>query len=108
MVLGKLDTIQHKAGKLLGKIGDMCPDLNLYNLEHHHTISGLCQIHYMINGVAPSGVYQLLPLFMETARNFCYVGCSCHLQLPISQFKTEHHQKSFLSKLIRFEELHFE
>ena len=96
MVLGKLDTIQHKAGKLLGKIGDMCPDLNLYNLEHHHTISGL------------TGVYQLLPLFMETARNFCYVGCSCHLQLPISQFKTEHHQKSFLSKLIRFEELHFE
>ena len=100
-VLGKLDSIQRKSCKLLGKIGDMCPDLNLYSLEHHRTISGLCQIHRMVSGVAPSSVRQLLPPFMEPARNSCYVDYSHHLQLTISRSKTEHHQKSFLPKFAK-------
>ena len=87
--------------KLLGKIGDTCPDLNLHSLEHRRTISGLCQIHRMVSGVAPSSVRQLLPPFMEPARNSRYVDYSHHLQLTISRSKTEHHQKSFLPKFAR-------
>ena len=63
VALSKLDTIQRKACKIMGKTRDVIPDLNLQSLAHRRKISGLCQVHHMVTSVAPPDVCKLLPSF---------------------------------------------
>ena len=100
--LNKLDCIQHKACKLMGKNQGTFPELNLQSLQHRRNISGLCKIYRMVSGIAPHSVCQLLPTYVLPTRNSRYVAKTHHLQLTISRSKTEHHMNSFVPSFSRF------
>jgi len=93
--LSKLDAIQCRACRVIGKHEDVCPEMNIYRLEHRRNVSGLSQLHRMISGTAPTSVMQLLPPFQEPTRISRHVVQSHHLQLTIKRSRTEHHRKSF-------------
>ena len=77
--LSKLDTIQHRACKLLGVNSSICPELNLYSLSHRRNVSGLCQLHRMVSRIAPEDVCDLLPTFVQPSRYSRRVAQSHHL-----------------------------
>src|SRR6266566_658516 len=91
IALRKMDIIQRKACRLMGNDQDVCLAMNLQSLEHRKKISGLCQLHRMVSGVAPAGVIDLLPSFIQPNRVLRYVLQSHHLQLDIKRSGTVHH-----------------
>jgi len=93
--LKKLDCIQNKALRLIGRKG---PELNIHNLQHRRNVSGLSQFYRMVCGMAPPSVTDLVPNFKAPSRDTRVVSQSHHLQLSLGRSKTEHHRKSFIPK----------
>ena len=101
-VLMKLDTIQRKACRFLGAERDACTKFNIDSLQHRRTVSGLCQIHRMVSGIAPSIVCELLPHYDVKVRNSRLTSNSHHLQLTVKRSRTVSHQNSFISCFSRW------
>ena len=100
-VLRKLDSVQHKAIKILGGNGDEIPSLNIYSLGERRAVAGECQLYRMIHHIAPDPVSELLPSFSNPIRLSRKVSSSHHLQLKISKSRTDHHYASFLPTYAR-------
>ena len=94
--LKKLDIIQSKASRFLGTKRDVCLKFNLDTLEHHCTVSGLCQIYRMVYGVAPSKVPELLRPYDAKNRDSRLTENSHHFQLTINTSRTTSHMRSFI------------
>ena len=97
-VLRKLDTIQRRACKIIGKDSGVIPERNMHSLQHRRDVSALCQMHRMISGIAPENVIGLLPPYVEPNRISRYVVQNHHLQLNVSRSKTEHHRNSLVPR----------
>ena len=98
-VLSKLDSIQRKACRLIGKNDDTFPELNIYSLDLRRNVSGLSQLHRMISGSAPSSLSFILPPFHEPFKISRYVSQNHHFQLNVKRSRTEHHKKSFIPRM---------
>jgi len=99
--LNKLDTIQRKVCHLIGKKQNVIPEYNINSLEQRRNVSGMCQIHRMVTGVAPPTVVELLPPFNQPNRISRYVNQSHHLQFEIKRSKSNHHMQSFMPHMTR-------
>ncbi len=99
--LSKLDAIQKKVCRLLGKKQDCIPEYNINSLQQRRNVSGLCQIHRMVTGVAPSTVIHLLPAFNEPNRISRYVSQSHHYQFQLKRSKSDHHKNSFIPQMTK-------
>ena len=99
--LHKLDNIQRKACRSMGKHCDVIPELNLSSLQHRRDISALCQVHRMISGTAPPSVLELLPKFAVQVKMSQQVTQHHYYQLHIECSKTEHHKNSLIPRYAR-------
>ena len=100
-VLRKLDSVQHKAIKILGGNGDEMPSLNIYSLGERREVAGQCQLYRMIHHIAPDPVSDLLPSFNNPIHFSRKVSNSHHLQLKVLKSRTDHHYTSFLPTYAR-------
>ena len=53
---------------------DVIPEYNINILEQRINVSGMCQIHKMVTGVAPPTIIKLLPSFNQPKRISRYVN----------------------------------
>ena len=87
-----------------GHKGRCMLEFDLDSLEHHHTISGLCQIYHMVSGVAPARVCELLPPYDAKNRDSQHTENSHHFQLTINTYRTTSHMCSFILYYVKWNE----
>ena len=88
--------IQRKVCHIIGKKQNVISEYNIESLEQRRNVSGMCQIHEMVTGVAPPTVIELLP-FNQPNRISRYVNQSHHFQFEIKRSKSNNHMQSFMA-----------
>jgi hypothetical protein len=99
--LNKLDTIQRKAIRCIGAVGNEIPLLNIYSLNERRQVSGGCQLYRMFHSIAPHPVCKLLPPLLVSQRDSRSVTSSHHMRFLVKRSQSQHHMCSFLPTFVK-------